>query len=235
MPPTLFRPGFTRAALLAGMRDAMAFQAAVIPFALVCGIVAQGQGVSLAEATLMSAFCYAGSAQLLALGHWAVPAPVMAATLAALVVNLRLVLMGPVVAPWLDRMRGWRLWGSLFLMADQNWAMSVREMQGGRFDGAYLFGSGALMWVTWVAGTALGHAASGLLHLPANHPLFFAALAVFVALTAGMWRGRGDLVPWLVAAVVSAALARLMDGTLYIVGGALAGALAGVARDRMRA
>lgn len=228
------RPGFTRAAVVAGMRQSLALQAAVVPFALVCGIVAQGQGLSLLEAALMSAVCYAGSAQLLALGHWGVPAPVVAATVAAFVVNLRLALMGPVMAPWLDRVRGWRLWGSLFLMADQNWALAVREMQAGRFDTGYLFGSGIVMWVVWVAGTVAGHLMAASLHLPAGHPLFFAALAVFVAVVAAMWRGRRDLVPWVVAAVVSVAVSRVMDGTLYIVAGALAGAAAGVVRDRVR-
>lgn len=228
------RTGFTRAAVLAGVRQSLAVQAAVVPFGLVCGIVAQGQGLSLLEATLMSALCYAGSAQLLALGHWGTPAPVVGATVAALVVNLRLALMGPVVAPWLDRVRGWRLWTTLFVMADQNWAMSVREMQAGRFDAGYLFGTGAAMWVAWVGSTVAGHLMAASLRLPAGHPLFFAALAVFVAIVVAMWRGRGDLVPWAVAAAVSVGVSRLLDGTLYIVAGALAGAAAGVLRDRQR-
>ena len=225
--------GFTRAAVVAGMRQSLALQTAVVPFALVCGIVAQGQGLSLLEAGLMSGLCFAGSAQLLALGHWAVPAPVVAATVAAFVVNLRLALMGPVISPWLDRVRGWRLWVSLFLMVDQNWALAVREMSAGRFDLGYLFGSGATFWVVWVAGTVAGHAMAASLHLAAGHPLFFAALAVFVAVVVAMWRGRGDRVPWAVAAVVSLGVSRVMAGTLYIVAGALAGAVAGVVRDRV--
>ena len=229
------RSGFSRAAVLAGLRQSVALQVAIVPFGLVCGIVAQRQGLSLAEATLMSAFCYAGSAQLLALGHWGTPAPIVAATVAAFVVNLRMALMGPVIAPWLDRVRGWRLWGSLFVMADQNWALSVREMGAGRFDAGYLFGSGAITWFVWVVSSAMGHVMGSSLRLPPGHPLFFAALAVFVAIVAAMWRGTRDLVPWVVAAGVSVAVSRMMDGTLYIVAGALSGAVAGVVRDRRRA
>ena len=70
---------FLRAAVLAGARRSIPMQVGVVPFALVVGIVGQGQGLSLLEITLMSALCYAGSAQLLALGHWAVPAPVVGA------------------------------------------------------------------------------------------------------------------------------------------------------------
>src|SRR3954453_23975909 len=215
------RPRFSRAAVLAGMRSSIPMQIGVVPFGLVVGIVGQGQGLSLVEITAMSALCYAGSAQLLALGHWGVPAPVVAAATAAFIVNLRLVLMGPVLAPWLDRVRGWKLWASLFVMADQNWALSIPEMQARRWDLGFLFGSGALMWAVWVVFTAVGHALGSAMRPPPGHPIFFAALAVFVSLLVIMWRGRGDLLPWAVAAVAALAIARLLPGTSWhIIGGA---------------
>ena len=229
------RPGFSAAAIRAGAIKSLPLQVGVIPFALVVGILSQGRGLSLAEATLMSASVYAGSAQLLALGHWAVPAPIVAAATASFIVNLRLALMGPVIAPWLDRIRGWRLWLSLFVMADQNWALSVAEVQASRWDAGFLFGSGVLMWAVWVVFTAVGHLVGGVLQPPAGHPIFFAALAVFVSILIPMWRGRGDLLPWLVAGLCALALARLMPGTSWhIVGGALAGAATGVLHDRYR-
>lgn len=229
---TRFRSRFSRPAVIAGVRASLPLQIALVPFGLVCGIIAEGKGLSLLEAVLMSGLCYAGSAQLLALSHWAVPAPVLAATLAAFVVNLRMALMGPVIAPWLDRVQGWRLFATLFVMADQNWAMSVRELQAGRWNAGYLFGSGIVMWTVWVLTTAAGHFMGSSMRPPPGHPLFFAALAVFVAITAGAWRGRRDLLPWIVAGVVSWALSRAIDGTWYVVGGAIAGAMAGVLRDR---
>lgn len=230
------RPRFSRAAILAGAYRSLPLQIGVVPFALVVGIVAQGQGLSLAEAIFMSASVYAGSAQLLALGHWSVPAPVVAAATASFIVNLRLALMGPVIGPWLDRVRGWRLWSSLFVMADQNWALSVAEMQAGRSDAGFLFGSGALMWLVWVVFTAVGHLVGGVMRPPPGHPIFFAALAVFIAILVPMWRGRRDLLPWIVAGATALAIARLLPGTSWhIVGGALAGAMTGVARDRWRA
>ena len=229
------RPRFSRAALIAGVTRSLPLQVGVVPFALVVGILAQGQGLSLAEATFMSATVYAGSAQLLALGHWSVPAPVVAAATASFVVNLRLALMGPVIAPWLDRLRGWRLWASLFVMADQNWALSVAEMQTGKSDAGFLFGSGVLMWAVWVVFTAVGHVVGGVLRPPPGHPIFFAGLAVFVSILVPMWHGKRDLLPWLVAAATALAIARLMPGTSWhIVGGALAGAAAGVIRDQRR-
>ena len=227
------RPGFSRAAIIAGMHRSLSLQVGVVPFALVAGILAQGQGLSLAEATFMSMSVYAGSAQLLALGHWSVPAPVVGAATAAFIVNLRLALMGPVMGPWLDRVRGWRLWASLFVMADQNWALSVAEMQAGKSDAGFLFGSGILMWCVWVVFTAVGHVVGGVLRPPPGHPIFFAALAVFVSILVPMWHGKRDLLPWVVAAAVALLVARVLPGTSWhIVGGAVAGAATGVLRDQ---
>jgi predicted branched-subunit amino acid permease len=226
---------FTRAGILRGMREALPLLFGLAPFGLVAGIAAQGAGLSLVGCMLMSALVFAGSSQLVALAGWGHPVPVLAVTLAAFVVNLRLALMGPVLAPWLDQLRGWRLWGSLFVMTDQNWAQSVADMNNGGRDAGILFGSGAALWVTWLATTAAGHIAGLLLRPPPGHPLFFAALAVFVAFLVTMWRGRGDLLPWVVAALVALAMSRMLPGTSwYIVGGALAGSLVGGLRDHYR-
>jgi 4-azaleucine resistance transporter AzlC len=228
-------PGFTRAAFVLGMRRSVPLLAGLAPFGLIVGVMAQGQGLSLAEVTLMSALCYAGSAQILVLGHWAMPAPVLAATLATFIINLRLALMGPVLSPWLDRIHGWRLFSTLFMMADQNWALSVEHMRRGEGDAAFLFGSGFLIWVIWVATTMLGHWAGAIVRPPPGHPVFFAALAVFLALLTRMWRGRSDGLPWVVAAGTSVVAAQILPGSWYIVIGALAGSLAGAVRDRLSA
>lgn len=206
------------------------------PFGVVCGIVAQGAGLSYLETFLMSAMVYAGSAQLVALATWTHPASALAAGFAAFVVNLRLALMGPVLAPWLDRVRGWRLWTSLFVMADQNWALAVRAMTNGERDAAQLLGSGVPMLIAWVASSMLGRVLGAGLRPAPGHPIFFAALAVFICMLVSLWRGRQDALPWSVAGGTALVTARLLPhSTWYIVAGALAGSLAGAIRDRVRA
>ncbi len=229
-------PAFSRAGLWRGVRLGLPLAAAIVPFGLVAGIAAQGRALSFAESVLMSALIFSGAAQLLALAAWSHPAPVLGATLAALAINLRLALMGPVLGPMLDRLRGWRLWGSLFVMADHNWALAVTRLRAGETDAALLFGSGVLLYAAWVASAAAGYLLGAVLRPPAGHPLFFAAIAVFVAMLATMWRGRGDILPWGIAAVVSVAVSRLLPGTSWhIVAAALVASTAGALRDRGRA
>lgn len=226
---------FTRAGVIRGVKASLPVLLGMIPFGLVAGVAAHGVGMSLLEITLMSGIVFAGSAQLVALGIWSHPPDLVAVTIAAFVVNLRLALMGPVLAPWLDHLRGWRLWGSLFVMVDQNWAMSVGEINAGRRDAGYLLGSGLTFWVMWTLTSAFGHVLGAQIEPQPGHPLFFAALAVFVAMLVQMWKGKLDLVPWLVAACVATAVSRLMPGTFwYIVAGAIAGSVAGGWRDHAK-
>ena len=76
-----------------------------------------------------------------------------------------------------------------------------------------------------------GRTAGAALHTPAQWGLDFAFTAVFVALLAGMWRGRSSLVPWIAAAAVAVAAAHWLPGNWYILLGGLAGSLIGGVLD----
>jgi 4-azaleucine resistance transporter AzlC len=223
---------FTREGFLRGLRASPALVLGGVPFGIVTGLTAQAHGLSFAEAAIMSCFAFAGSAQLLALGAWTTPVSFATVNLTSLTVNLRFLLMGPLLAPWLDHLRGWRRWLSLFFMIDHNWALALREIEAGRRDAAFLIGSGLPIWVAWVVLTMLGHLLGSIVAAPPGHPMFFAALAVFIALLVPMWRGRGDLLPWVTAAGAAFAVSRLLPHTSwYIIAGAVAGGLCGALRD----
>jgi len=224
---------FTAAGFWRGVRLALGLAPAMLPFGLVVGALAEARGLSLLEIGLMSALVFAGSAQLLALELWTDPAPILGATLAALALNLRMAPMGAALAPWLDRLRGLRLWGTLATLVDNSFALAVADQRQGGRDAALLLGAGAGLWVFWLAFTLLGHAAAGLVRLPPGHPVFFASLATMVALLVPLWRGRVDLLPWLVAGVVALAVSAAGLGQPWpVLAGALLGAAVGAWRAR---
>lgn len=226
---------FTRAGLLRGMRASPPLLIGGVPFGLVAGLTAQAHGLSALECTLMSVSVFAGSAQLIALGVWTVPVSVSTVSLASLTMNLRFLLMGPLLAPWLDPLRGWRRWLSLFFMIDHNWALSLKEIENGERDAAFLIGSGLPIWVVWVVTSLIGHLSASLIPTGPGHPLFFAALSTFIALLVPMWRGKTDLLPWLVAGATALLVAQAVPHTAWhIVTGALAGGLAGLLQHRWR-
>jgi predicted branched-subunit amino acid permease len=229
-PVTFGWDGFAR-----GLRASPALVLGGVPFGLVTGLTAQAHGLTLAEATLMSFFAFAGSAQLLALGAWTLPVSFVTVNLTSLTVNLRFLLMGPLLAPWLDHLRGWRRWLSLFFMIDHNWALALKEIEAGRPDAAYLIGSGIPIWVAWVGLTMIGHLLGTIVAATPGHPVFFAALSVFIALLVPMWRGRADIAPWVAAAAAAFGVSRALPGTSWhIIAGAIAGASCGALRDAWR-
>jgi 4-azaleucine resistance transporter AzlC len=224
---------FTRAGFLRGAGIAVPLSVGMIPFGVVAGVLAETKGLTLLEALLMSATVFAGASQLVALESWSDPAPVLAAGMAAFVVNLRMALMGPVLAPWFDRLHGWRRWVTLGVMVDHGFALSATEMRSGRNDAAFLFGVGAMLWLMWLVQTAAGHILGTVARFPAGHPLYFGATAAFITLMVPMWRGLVDAVPWAVAGVAAVAVTQALPGTAWhVVVGAVAGAIAGAMRDR---
>ncbi|MGG5809859.1 AzlC family ABC transporter permease [Falsiroseomonas sp. CW058] len=203
------RVTFTAAGVRRGAVESLPLWIGMVPFGLVIGVLADAKGLSFAETVLMSAVVYAGAAQLLALELWTDPAPVLAAVVAAAVVNIRMAPQGAALAPWLDRLRGIRLWGTLATLVDHSFAMSVQDQRAGGRDAGYLLGVGGGLWVSWVAFTAAGHLAGSVVRVPPGHPLFFASVAAFLSILVGLWRGpRVDLAPWAVAGLVALAAHR---------------------------
>lgn len=176
----------------------------------------------------MSALVFSGAAQFVVVGMWTVHPPVVAATLATLVVGLRHLLMGAALAPVFSRLPRGKAYSSIFFMADENWALTMGEFRKGRRDAAFLLGGGLLMALSWTTTTLIGVTLGSVVENPARWGLDFAFTAIFLALISGMWRGKSDLFPWMVAAAVAVAASELLPGQWYVLLGGLAGSLAGV-------
>lgn len=220
---------FTLSGVLAGAKRCLPIAASGIAVGLVFGVLARQAGLSAVEAGLMSLLVFSGAAQFVVIGIWASPVPLAGVVAATLVVGLRHLLMGAALAPWFSKLSKGKAFGSVFFMADENWAMTMSEFQKGRRDAAFLLGGGLVMFVSWSAFTFIGSAAGSFIEDPARWGLDFAFTAVFIALLVGMWRGESSLLPWAVAAVVAVLGYEFLPGQWYILLGGLSGSLAGVA------
>lgn len=205
--------------------------ASAVAFGLVFGLLAGQKGLSLAETVLMSGLVFAGSAQMLALQLWTDPPAVAALALAALIINLRYVMLTAALAPALAPVGPARAFATIFLTADENWALAIAEQRQGRLDPGFYLGTGLMMYAAWVSASAVGRMAGTVITDPSRYALDFVGTAVFVALATGLFRGRRDLLPWLVAGIVAWIGARVVPGNWYLIAGGLAGSLVGAWRD----
>ena len=224
------RISFTRAGALAGARRCVPIAISGCGIGLVFGTLAGQAGLGATEAALMSALVFSGAAQFVVLGLWAAPLPVATIVFATLVVGLRHLLMGAALGRVFSKLSRLKAYGSVFFMADENWALTMGEFAKGRRDAAFLVGGGLLMFLAWTGSTFAGGALGGVVEDPSRWGLDFAFTAVFLALITGMWKGRSNILPWTVAAAVAVAAHHWLPGQWYILLGGLAGSFAGVVR-----
>lgn len=211
----------------AGAVDMLPIAASAVPFGLLFGGLAAQAGLSPIETGLMSGLVFAGSAQFLAIQIWADPVPIAVLTLTALMVNLRHVLMGAAIAPYMGRWPRRRTWLALHFLADEIWALALRRAIGGELGPAYYAGLAATLFATWVLTTVAGSLVGALLEDPVRYGFDFAFAAIFLVLLRSLWQGSRSLYPW-AASAVSAILAHLLlPSPWYILAGGLAGTFVG--------
>lgn len=176
-----------------GAREAIPLFGGYIPIAISFGLIAVQAGFTAWEAILISFLVYAGTAQFLFVSMVASGVPIWLVTLMTLLINARLVVYGPNMAPLLPQSRWWPwlmhgLTDQLFALAHTRLPQLPVEQRLGWFTGASL-----LAWFGWVVGTAVGAVAGA--ELTARWPTFgqamsFALPALFVVLLAPRFTSR---------------------------------------------
>jgi predicted branched-subunit amino acid permease len=215
---------FTLNGFRRGLRDGLPLGLSIFAYGLGFGLVAAQAGFGIGKAVATSAAIYSGSAQLAAVNLLQTGGATLAALFATiLVINARYFLFGAALQPWLGLVSAPKAYGSLLLLGDANWMVTMRAIAAGEEDRAYLAGTGTPMFVGWLAGTALGAGAVSI--LPAPEALGFdLMLAAFAAaMTTAMVKVRADLVPVAVGAAAALIIGKLAGPALAVIGAGLAG------------
>lgn len=220
---------------LLGARACIPICISVAAYGIVWGVLARQAGMTLPEVMLTSGLVFAGAAQFVAVDLW-VPGslPIGALVLAALIVNLRFILVTATLRPLYAGVPLWRGAISMFLVSEENWAMTMAEVAKGQGSVPFLLGGGVAAWVSWMASTTSGRLIGSLIDDPSRYGLDFAFTATFLALLLGMWRGKGDLVPWFAGGAAAILTSWFVTGSWHILIGGLAGSFAGAVFDHLR-
>ena len=186
-----------------GIRAGAPLAPAPFAFGVSFGVLAQAAGMGIVAPIVMSATTFAGSAQFAAASILDENGTVLAAILAAVLLNARYAPMSIAAATSFEG-RPLRRLAASQLIVDESWAIAARG--GGRFDLGVLLGIGLLFYPLWVGGTALGALAGDVVGDPERLGLDAAFPALFLALLVPQVRSRRALVAALLAAGTALAL-----------------------------
>jgi len=219
---------------LAGLTRGAVLAAPVLPglvvFAAAFGTLAAQRGLSLLEATAMSAIVFGGASQLAAMEAWDNPLTatvIVALALVVGVVNMRLLLMSASMRPWLGSLPAWQSYPALYFLSDASWLMTTRYRAEGGNDVSVFVGTSLTIWATWVGATVPGYLLGELIADPLRFGLDMVMPAMFIAMLVPLWRGPRRAVPWLIAGAAALIASILLPGWWFVIVGALAGCIAG--------
>lgn len=217
---------------LGGMRAIAPLIAAVIPIGLVFGAAAATKGLTAAEAGLMSALVFAGGSQFVAMDIWTHPASWAGVGFAALLVNIRHVLMSASLGTKMQAFGSASRYLSMLFLADEIWAMAEFRAKAARLTPLWFAGLVAPFYLAWILAGIAGASLGALLGDPVVLGLDFAFPAVFIVLVMGFWKGPETGAVLIASGAAAVLTQHFVPGVWYIAAGAVAGLLAGVVTAR---
>jgi len=221
---------YSWAGMIEGARLALPVMPGMVMFGAAFGALAAQNGLSLLEATLMSALVYAGASQFVALEMWPEIATFGGIAMLGLVtatVNMRFVLMTAALRPWFGTLPSWQSYPALFTVTDPGWLIAMSYHARGGRDAAILVGGGLAFWLLWFGSTVPGYLLGAMVSDQKTFGLDVIMPAFFVVMLVPLWRGARRAIPWAVAGGVALLVAALVPGWWFIIIGSVAGAIAG--------
>jgi 4-azaleucine resistance transporter AzlC len=225
----------------ASLRDALTGAREILPLAVGVAIYGLAYGLLAAQARfdtlqvgVMGVLVFAGGSQIVAAQQLVAGAGPVAAVVAGLALNLRLMLVTASVRDIYAGRTWWQVAAGAHLATDENWALMLARRAKGRDVGyAYLVGGGVCLVLVWCVATVAGVNFARAIPEPKALGMDFAFTAAFIAIGRSLWRSHRDLMPWLTAVVavaVSVRLAGLQPSWALVIGGIAGAAMAGALR-----
>jgi len=212
----------------AGIRDSLPVIVGVVPFGLACGIMGITIGLTPLATVLMSALVFAGASQFVAMTMLgAGPAGWGLIVLTTLLVNLRHLLMGASLAPYMNRLPVPMQALLAFGIVDETYALTIDRVRQSGYHPGYQLGCNLSFYIVWVTSTVVGVFMGERIADPLGWGLDFAMPAMFLALLMPRLADRTSALVCALSAVVAVVGAMYLPGKWYIIIACLAASAAG--------
>jgi len=170
---------------LAGARDIIPLVVGAIPFGIIFGTLAMSSGVSMAGAIALSALVFAGSSQFIAIGMVSVGTAWPLIVLTTFVVNLRHLLYGVSLVPYVKHLpQRWKV-PMAFWLTDEAFAIAIRRYETQSHNPLthwYYLGAALMMYGNWQLFTWVGIAVGQRIPNAASWGLDFAMAVTFIGM-----------------------------------------------------
>jgi 4-azaleucine resistance transporter AzlC len=216
-----------RQELWRGAVDISPLAVGVAIYGLAFGLLAAQASLSALQVGVMGGIVFAGGSQIVAAERLVAGAGAIAALIAGVALNLRLLLVTASVRDIYAGRPVWQILLGAHLASDENWALMLSERAKGRDVGYwYLVGGGLCLLVVWCSATVTGVAFATAIPEPKALGMDFAFTAAFIAIVRSLWKGRHQLLPWLtsVAVVAACVASSKIDPSWALVLGGVVGA-----------
>ena len=210
-----------------GFRRAYVTPPGIVLFGMGVGAAAAVKGLTFLDAFFFQSLVLAGASQYVALELWTDPLTwTTAFAMGAVVftVNLRMMLLGAALRPWMGGLPWYKSYPSLAIMTDPAWIIAIRyHREGGQDWGVYV-GACVFLYLMWIVSVVPGYYLSAALENPERYGVDLIMPLFFITMLVPVWRGRMDALPWGLAIVVALVVKALVPGFWFIVAGGLAAA-----------
>jgi len=220
-----------RSEALSGARDVSPLAVGVALYGAAFGLLAAQAGFDELQVGVMGALVFGGASQIVAVERIAAGAGALAAITAGFALNLRLLLITASIHEVYAERPAWQIALGAHLTSDEGWALMLAKRARGQDAGYwYLVGAGAGLLVTWLVATVGGVVFAAAIPEPKSFGMDMVFTAAFIAIARSLWRGKRDLLPWLVALATVALISAtgILAPSWAIMLGGMAGAAAAV-------
>lgn len=206
-----------RARFVRGLKLGLPILMGYVPVGIAFGILAGGMGFTPLQAVVCSATALAGAGQFIALALMKAASSAAAVILATSIVNLRYVLFAAAMSPHVSRvsLRGQAFLG--FTLTDETFAVNIDDHRQGTAEAWSMAGVGAIAWIGWVSGTAIGVLGAQLVGDPTRWGVQFAMPAMFTALLVAQAEDRRHVLVGVLAAALTLLFMLALPGRWYVV------------------
>lgn len=203
----------------------------VIPFGLAYGVVAIQAGLTVAETLLMSLVVFAGASQFTAVVMVQAGAGIPLVVASTLLLNLRHLMMGLSLSPYLSETTP--RWQRIvaFGLTDEAYLTSIthfKEEGAEQGDPFFVLGSGGFIYLVWSVSSLVGALAGASITDPLSWGLDFAMPATFLTMLIPQIATRRSAIVVAVAAAVATASYVLIPGKWYIILAVVTATIVGV-------